>query len=252
MSPSLDWLGAPRISSLEFSPPRPWLRQWHEQRRPRLSRHWRNSKRVSPDGGSNNSPHPVRKGHSFGEPGDLDHHAAHVHSFFFQYRSRRWNRRLACRYGRPLKQRTVDRNIIFGHARGGKPLLEASPNRASIERNHSGEHPHRLVHSVTSPHFARFSCGMYVNFRQCAGVGSKIREFGVEGCRSHSSSSAHHTFSLWQETAKLLLYIDHRIPALQQAVVLPMSRYDIADVGVTQRERVMSAHVTNGKCHRPR
>ncbi len=172
--------------------------------------------------------------------------------FFFQYRSRRWNRRLACRYGRPLKQRTVDRNIIFGHARGGKPLLEASPNRASIERNHSGEHPHRLVHSVTSPHFARFSCGMYVNFRQCAGVGSKIREFGVEGCRSHSSSSAHHTFSLWQETAKLLLYIDHRIPALQQAVVLPMSRYDIADVGVTQRERVMSAHVTNGKCHRPR
>jgi hypothetical protein len=31
-----------------------------------------------------------------------------------------------------------------------------------------------------------------------------------------------------------------------------MSRYDIADVGVTQRERVMSAHVTNGKCHRPR
>jgi hypothetical protein len=83
MSPSLDWLGAPRISSLEFSPPRPWLRQWHEQRRPRLSRHWRNSKRVSPDGRSNNSPHPVRKGHSFGEPGDLDHHAAHVHSFFF-------------------------------------------------------------------------------------------------------------------------------------------------------------------------
>jgi hypothetical protein len=66
---------------------------------------------------------------------------------FFQYRSWRWNRRLAFRYGRPLKQRTVDRNIVFGHARGGKPLLEASPNGASIERNHSREYPHRLVHS---------------------------------------------------------------------------------------------------------
>ena len=27
-------------------------------------------------------------------------------------------------------------------------MLEPSPNGASIERNHSGEHPHRLVHSV--------------------------------------------------------------------------------------------------------
>src|SRR5438552_16023583 len=55
---------------------------------------------------------------------------------FFQYRSRQRHARLALRYGQPLEQQTIQRNIIRGHARGRESLLEPSPNSVTIERNH--------------------------------------------------------------------------------------------------------------------
>src|SRR5215212_9011394 len=65
-----------------------------------------------------------------------------------QYWSWQRHGRLAVGYGRLIEQRTVDRNIVGGHASGGKSLLEPSPNGAAIERNHSREHHHRLIHRI--------------------------------------------------------------------------------------------------------
>jgi hypothetical protein len=67
---------------------------------------------------------------------------------FFPYRSWQRHGRLALRYGRPLEQRTVERNVVRGHARGRKSLLEPSPNGAAIECKHLRQHPHRLVHRI--------------------------------------------------------------------------------------------------------
>jgi hypothetical protein len=62
-----------------------------------------------------------------GERGALDRHEAHFHSTLFPKRSRHRHGRFALRYGRPLEQRTVGRNLILGHAYGGKSLLEPPP-----------------------------------------------------------------------------------------------------------------------------
>jgi hypothetical protein len=45
-----------------------------------------------------------------------------------------------------LEQRTVERNVVRGHARGRKSLLEPSPNGVAIERKHLRQHPRRLLH----------------------------------------------------------------------------------------------------------
>src|ERR1700680_1560791 len=67
---------------------------------------------------------------------------------FWQDRSLHWLGRLALRYGRLLEQRTVERDIIRGHARGGESLLEPSPNSVAIERKYLRQHPHRLIHRI--------------------------------------------------------------------------------------------------------
>ncbi len=63
-------------------------------------------------------------------------------------RWRHWHGRLALRYGRLLEQRTVERDLIRSHARGGKSLLEPSSNCAAIEPKHLRQHPHRLIHRI--------------------------------------------------------------------------------------------------------
>ena len=73
--------------------------------------------------------------------------ALSVHSFF-QLRLQPRHGGLALRQRRPLEQRTIHMNIVPGHARGGKPLLESLPHRAPIERERLGQHPDRLVHGA--------------------------------------------------------------------------------------------------------
>ena len=65
-----------------------------------------------------------------------------------QYRSLRLHGRLALRYGWPLEQRTVERNIILGHENGRKSLFEPSPNGVAIEFYHPREHPHCLIRGI--------------------------------------------------------------------------------------------------------
>src|SRR4029450_8524354 len=66
----------------------------------------------------------------------------------FQYRCWQRHGRGAIRYGRPFEQRTVERNIVRGHACGRKSLLEPLPNSMTIERKHLRQHPYRLIHRV--------------------------------------------------------------------------------------------------------
>ena len=67
---------------------------------------------------------------------------------FFPNRSWHWHDHLAHRYGRLLEERTIKRNVIRGHARGGKSLLEPSPNSVTVERKHLRHHPHGLIHRI--------------------------------------------------------------------------------------------------------
>src|SRR5882757_4479959 len=67
---------------------------------------------------------------------------------FFRYRPWQRRDRIALRYRCLIEQRTVERNIIRGHACGRESLLELSSNSVTVERNHAWEHPHRLIHSI--------------------------------------------------------------------------------------------------------
>src|SRR5205807_1577363 len=89
-----------------------------------------------------------RNQHPFRQRGTLDPVKTLSIQLFFQYRWWHRHSRLVLRYGRPLEQRTVDLNVVRRHENGGKSLLEAPPNGAAIERNHSREHPHGLVHRI--------------------------------------------------------------------------------------------------------
>src|SRR4029453_15250219 len=66
----------------------------------------------------------------------------------FQYRGWQRRGRGRLRYGRPFEQRTVERNIVRGHACGRKSSLEPLPNSMTIERKHLRQHHHRLIHRV--------------------------------------------------------------------------------------------------------
>jgi hypothetical protein len=67
-----------------------------------------------------------------GERGALDRHEAHFHSTLFPKRSRHRHGRFALRYGRPLEQRTVGRNLILGHAYG-EIVARTAAEGAAIE-----------------------------------------------------------------------------------------------------------------------
>ena len=90
----------------------------------------------------------IRAGRAFRQRGALDPPEDPLIQLLFRYWPRRRHGRVALRSGRPLEQRTVDRNIVRGHARGRKSFFEPSPDGAAIERNHSREHPHRLIHRI--------------------------------------------------------------------------------------------------------
>jgi hypothetical protein len=47
-------------------------------------------------------------------------------------------------------ERTLERGIVRGHARGRKSLLEPPPDSVTIERKHPRQHPQRLIHCVNN------------------------------------------------------------------------------------------------------
>src|SRR5262249_59023099 len=96
---------------------------------------------AGPAAGMSNGASGIISNGNFGSAAPtLAMKALSVHALF-QLRLQPRHGGLALRQRRPLEQRTVHMNIVPGHARSGKALLESLPHRAPIERENLRQHP---------------------------------------------------------------------------------------------------------------